>query len=131
VVAKTGQYDDLDGAAWGAIIDDDASVAVVDRPVNRPTERRSSEGAVSSSIDLRQLRGKDVRYRLMMSPDDLVEKCNEAMRLGVDFPTLWHTIIKCDPTSWGRRSSGWKGIAPIWKLQCCEATGSSSMTRQG
>jgi hypothetical protein len=33
-----------------------------------------------------------------MSPYDLVEKCNEAMRLGVDFPTLWHTIIKPDPT---------------------------------
>jgi len=32
-----------------------------------------------------------------MSPSDLVQKCNEAMRLGVDFPTLWHTIIKPDP----------------------------------
>jgi cbb3-type cytochrome oxidase maturation protein len=28
---KTGQYDDLDGAAWRAIADDDAPV---DRPVN-------------------------------------------------------------------------------------------------
>jgi cbb3-type cytochrome oxidase maturation protein len=98
---KTGQYDDLDGATWRAIIDDDASVAAVDRPVDRSTERRSSKGAVSSRIDLRQLRGKDLRYRLMMSPDDLVEKCNEAMRLGVDFPTLWHTIIKCDPNVMG------------------------------
>jgi cbb3-type cytochrome oxidase maturation protein len=34
---KTGQYDDLDGAAWRAIIDDDASVAIVDGPVDRPT----------------------------------------------------------------------------------------------
>ena len=33
----------------------------------------------------------------MMSPNDLVQKCNEAMRLGVDFPTLWRTIIKPDP----------------------------------
>jgi cbb3-type cytochrome oxidase maturation protein len=40
---KTGQYDDLDGAAWRAIIDDDASVAAVDRPVDRPAERRSNE----------------------------------------------------------------------------------------
>lgn len=38
-----------------------------------------------------------VRYRFVMSPDDLVRKCNEALRLGVDFPTLWHTIIKPDP----------------------------------
>jgi hypothetical protein len=44
---------------------------------------------------------KAVRYRFMMSPDDLVEKCNEAMRLGIDFPTLWHTIIKCDPNVMG------------------------------
>jgi hypothetical protein len=33
-----------------------------------------------------------------MNPADLVQKCNEAMSLGVDFPTLWHTIIKPDPT---------------------------------
>jgi hypothetical protein len=32
-----------------------------------------------------------------MTERDLVRKCNEAMRLGVDFPTLWHTIIKPDP----------------------------------
>jgi cbb3-type cytochrome oxidase maturation protein len=43
---KTGQYDDLDGAAWRAIIDDDASVAIVDGPVDRPTEGRSNESAV-------------------------------------------------------------------------------------
>jgi hypothetical protein len=42
------------------------------------------------------------RDRLMMSADDLVERCNEAMRLGVDFPTLWHAIIKCDPNVMGR-----------------------------
>jgi hypothetical protein len=42
-----------------------------------------------------------IRYRFVMSPDDLVEKCNAAMRLGVDFPTLWHTIIKLDPNVMG------------------------------
>jgi hypothetical protein len=36
--------------------------------------------------------------KLTMSPNELVQKCNEAMCLGVDFPTLWHTIIKPDPT---------------------------------
>lgn len=30
--------------------------------------------------------------------DDLVRSCNEAMRSGIDFPTLWHTIIKPHPT---------------------------------
>lgn len=30
--------------------------------------------------------------------DDLVRNCNEAMRRGVDFPTLWHTVIKPHPT---------------------------------
>jgi cbb3-type cytochrome oxidase maturation protein len=44
---KTRQYDDLDGAAWRAIIDDDASVAPVDGPVDRPAERRSNEKTVS------------------------------------------------------------------------------------
>ena len=38
-----------------------------------------------------------MRYQSIMSPNDLVRKCNEAMGLGVDFPTLWHTIIKPDP----------------------------------
>ena len=33
-----------------------------------------------------------------MTGHDLVRKCNEAMRRrGVDFPTLWHTIIRPDP----------------------------------
>jgi hypothetical protein len=32
-----------------------------------------------------------------MSLNGLIRKCNEAMRLGVDFPTLRHTIIKPDP----------------------------------
>lgn len=36
-----------------------------------------------------------------MSPNDLVQKCNEAMRLGVDFPTLWHAIIRRDPNVMG------------------------------
>jgi cbb3-type cytochrome oxidase maturation protein len=31
---KTGQYDDVEGAAWRAIIDDDAPVAAADRPVD-------------------------------------------------------------------------------------------------
>jgi cbb3-type cytochrome oxidase maturation protein len=44
----SGQYDDLDGAAWRAIIDDDASVAAVDGPVDRPTERGSNESAAVS-----------------------------------------------------------------------------------
>jgi cbb3-type cytochrome oxidase maturation protein len=45
---KTGQYEDLEGAAWRAIIDDDAPVAAVDGPVDRPIEcGRSSESAVS------------------------------------------------------------------------------------
>ena len=30
--------------------------------------------------------------------DDLVRNCNDAMRSGVDFPTMWHTIIKPHPT---------------------------------
>jgi hypothetical protein len=29
---------------------------------------------------------------------DLARNCNEAMRNGVDFPTLWHMIIKPHPT---------------------------------
>jgi len=39
---KTGQYDDLDGAAWRAIIDDDAPV---DRPVTKADKLGSSESA--------------------------------------------------------------------------------------
>jgi cbb3-type cytochrome oxidase maturation protein len=33
---KTGQYDDLEGAAWRAIMDEDTRVAAVDRPVDGP-----------------------------------------------------------------------------------------------
>jgi hypothetical protein len=29
---------------------------------------------------------------------ELLRKCNEAMRSGIDFPTLWHTVIKPHPT---------------------------------
>jgi len=44
---KTGQYDDLEGAAWRAIIDDDTSIAAVDGPVDRPIKcGGSSESAV-------------------------------------------------------------------------------------
>jgi len=35
--------------------------------------------------------------QVAMRPDDLVQKCREAMDGGVDFPTLWHTIIKPHP----------------------------------
>jgi cbb3-type cytochrome oxidase maturation protein len=46
---KTGQYEDLEGAAWRAIMDDGAlPVATVDGPVDRPIERGgSSESAVA------------------------------------------------------------------------------------
>jgi hypothetical protein len=40
---------------------------------------------------------------------DLLWKCNEAMRSGVDFPTLWHTVIRPHPTVAGvpiQRSDG-------------------------
>jgi hypothetical protein len=30
--------------------------------------------------------------------DDLIQRCNEAMCNGVDFPTLWHTVIKPHPS---------------------------------
>jgi hypothetical protein len=33
-----------------------------------------------------------------VNSDDLVRNCNEAMRAGIDFPTLWHTVIKSHPT---------------------------------
>jgi cbb3-type cytochrome oxidase maturation protein len=37
---KTGQYEDLDGAAWRAIIDDDApGAALVDGTADEPIER--------------------------------------------------------------------------------------------
>lgn len=32
-----------------------------------------------------------------MPPRDLLQECTEAMRSGVDFPTLWNTIIKPHP----------------------------------
>jgi hypothetical protein len=32
------------------------------------------------------------------SSDDLARNCDEAIRSGIDFPTLWHTIIKPHPT---------------------------------
>lgn len=35
---KAGQYDDLEGAAWRAIIDDDAPVTAVDGTVDGPIE---------------------------------------------------------------------------------------------
>jgi hypothetical protein len=40
---------------------------------------------------------------------DLLRKCNEAMRGGIDFPTMWHTVIKLHPTVAGvpvQRSDG-------------------------
>jgi hypothetical protein len=64
------------------------------RADNRERRRRQQR----LSIDLDQLRGHRCALLSNMSPNDLVQKCNEAMRLGVDFPTLWHTIIKPDPT---------------------------------
>jgi hypothetical protein len=30
--------------------------------------------------------------------NDLMQICNHALRSGVDFPTLWHTIIKPHPS---------------------------------
>jgi hypothetical protein len=30
--------------------------------------------------------------------NDLVQSCNHAMRGGVDFPTLWHTVIRPHPS---------------------------------
>jgi hypothetical protein len=32
-----------------------------------------------------------------MNAHDLVRDCNKAMRRGVDFPTLWQTLIKPHP----------------------------------
>jgi hypothetical protein len=40
---------------------------------------------------------------------DLMRKCSDALRRGVDFPTLWHTVIKPHPTVAGvpvQRSNG-------------------------
>jgi hypothetical protein len=40
---------------------------------------------------------------------DLVRKCNDARRSGVDFPTLWHTVIKAHPTVAGVPVQRWDG----------------------
>ena len=45
---KTGQYEDLEGAAWRAIIDDDApGAALVDGTVDEPIERDARAKAQS------------------------------------------------------------------------------------
>jgi hypothetical protein len=44
-----------------------------------------------------------------MGAHELVTKCNDAMRSGIDFPTLWHTIIKPDPTVAGVPIQRWDG----------------------
>ena len=44
-----------------------------------------------------------------MSAQELVMKCNDALRSGVDFPTLWHTIIKPHPTVAGVPLQRWDG----------------------
>jgi hypothetical protein len=45
-----------------------------------------------------------------MTAHDLVTKCNEAMRSGIDFPTLWHTVIKPHPTVSGVPVQRWDGV---------------------
>jgi len=42
-----------------------------------------------------------------MSAQELVAKCNEALRKGVDFPTLWRTVIKPHPMVAGIPVQGW------------------------
>ena len=42
-----------------------------------------------------------------MSAQELVAKCNEALAEGIDFPTLWHTVIKPHPTVAGVPIQGW------------------------
>jgi hypothetical protein len=44
-----------------------------------------------------------------MSAQELVMKCNDALRSGADFPTLWHTIIKSHPTVAGVPVQRWDG----------------------
>ena len=46
---KTGQYEDLEGAAWRAIIDDDVPIAGFDGTVDRPIEGGSQAKARSAS----------------------------------------------------------------------------------
>jgi hypothetical protein len=40
---------------------------------------------------------------------DLLRRCDEAMRRGVDFPTLWHTVIKPHPAVAGVPVQRWNG----------------------
>jgi hypothetical protein len=47
-----------------------------------------------------------VHYRFVMSPNALVQKCTEAMRIGVSDAV----------------AQGSMAIIPIWKLHCYEAT---------
>jgi hypothetical protein len=39
-----------------------------------------------------------MKINMSANSDDLVRNCSEAMRRGIDFPTLWHTVIKPHPT---------------------------------
>jgi len=45
------------------------------------------------------------------TPDvqDLLRRCDDAMRNGVDFPTLWHTTIKPHPAVAGVPVQRWNG----------------------
>jgi hypothetical protein len=82
-------------AARQAIVEKKATQILATHAIGLPPfERKCGQ----LSIDLNQLHSKDGRYQSIMSTRDIVQKCNEAMRLGVDFPTLWHTIIKPDPS---------------------------------
>jgi hypothetical protein len=42
-----------------------------------------------------------------MNAHELVTKCNIALHDGVDFPTLWHSIIKPHPTVAGVPVQRW------------------------
>lgn len=44
-----------------------------------------------------------------MSAQELVARCNAALTTGIDFPTLWHTVIKPHPTVAGVPIQGWIG----------------------
>ena len=39
---KTGQYEDLEGAAWRAIMDDNTPVAAIDGPIERGPSTESA-----------------------------------------------------------------------------------------
>jgi hypothetical protein len=41
---------------------------------------------------------------------DLLRICHDAMHSGVDFPTLWHTVIKPHPMVVGVPVQRWDGI---------------------